>query len=172
MWRLFRGSEVGRATLAGMPILAALPHIGVAQAPSSLARTSAPPVAEIRLDAQSAYGAPVLAGAGIRHPAGPYWSVYYGAGVGRTTRNPAATAIRADAMMRMSLDPFRERSSALYVGGGISATWLGGVAQPTMVLIAGVELPSSGRWLRAIEIGAGNGVRAAVALRRTRPGRR
>lgn len=114
------------------------------------------------------------AGAGYTMPLGAYARAVLAGGVGTSGMHGAhELSVRADAMVRLTTDPFAERSRAPYVGAGLTTRDRGhGSPRTDLLLVVGVDGSARGRWAPAIEIGFGAGVRAGVALRRARQGRR
>jgi hypothetical protein len=82
-----------------------------------------------------------------------------------------ATA-RVEAVGRFHVDPFRQRPWGLYGAAGAGVLWSDS-SEPYLLFAAGAEgSRGSGGWSPALEIGLARGLRVAVALRRTPPGRR
>ena len=80
---------------------------------------------------------------------------------------------RLEVTGRFLLDPFRQSRWGFYGGAGLIARHDDGAeTNGYLTLIAGTELPGSGRMLPALEIGIGGGTRFAFVLRRSRPSRR
>lgn len=148
--------------------LPALAVCATALAVGAGAQEAAPVQYETRLDAITGSQWAVHAGLGVSAPLGTY--VRYGAvaGVG-----PGADGFsgRADLVARFTLDPFREKRWAPYAVLGISARF-GGTSRQDVLLLAGAEGPTVGRFAPAIEAGFGGGIRVGVVLRQSFPRRR
>jgi hypothetical protein len=74
---------------------------------------------------------------------------------------------RVDVMSRFLLDPFRQQRWGLSLGGGLSVR-----RRTFMLVVVDLEGPAMAGWLPALQVGAGGGFRAGLALRRAVAGRR
>lgn len=132
----------------------------------------AAPQWELRADAAAARTPDAFAGAGVNLRAG--WYVRVGAllaaGAVRGRDEVWRGSQRADLAVRFHLDPFGERPIGLYGGAGISAKFVEGRSDPVLTLLVGLEGARRGAWVPALELAVGGGVRAGLALRRTRRG--
>lgn len=111
----------------------------------------------------------ILGGAGIAVPVGTYARIGAVVAAGTFVDAPHRTALRADALLRFHLDPFRQFRRAPYGAAGITAqrgrtgTW-----RPYLLLRAGVEGSPHAGWIPALEAGLGGGAHVSLALRRAR----
>lgn len=125
---------------------------------------------EVRAEAAMArYGsAAVLVGANV--PMGYYVRTGLAAG-GGVADGPDGMmrSLRLDGTVRFLLDPFAEHKWGPYAGGGLSVRQ-NGDARPDvgLLLVLGFEGARRGRWTPAVECSLGEGVRVALAWRRTR----
>lgn len=143
-----------------------------AQHADDLRHVSALPQWEWRADATAAESPDVHAGLGLNVRAG--WYVRVGAAVAAGATRGADDvwrgSQRVDVAARFLLDPFRERPRALYAGGGVSARFVEGRADPVLTLLAGLEGRARKHYTPSVELTLGGGLRLGVVLRRTRPG--
>lgn len=128
------------------------------------------PQLEWRADASAARRPDAHLGVGVNLRAGWYVRVGAGLATGATRGRDAVwrSSQRAELALRFHLDPFGERRRGVYGGAGVAARLVDGRSRPVLTLIAGVEGATVGRWIPALELVMGDGVRAGVALRRTR----
>lgn len=113
-------------------------------------------------------------GAGLGFPLGTYARAVVAAGMGTALVNGGdRLSARAEALLRLTTDPFAEQRRALTVAAGLS-TRTGPPDGPrtALVLLVGVDGRARGGWAPGAELGLGGGVRAGVALRQVRGGRR
>ncbi len=105
----------------------------------------------------------------------------YAAGVGLAWRDDQRTRLapavalgalgngrlgaRADLAIHFLLDPKRPSGSAIYGGGGLTASIAGGRVTPYALLVLGAENAPGGAGGSFIEIGVGGGVRLAIGYR-------
>ena len=129
---------------------------------------------EVRADYIGARTRAAHVGVGLSVPVSTYVRLGGVAGGGQAwTDSTRAFSGRVDALARFVVDPLREARWAPYAAGGFSALydasdrWRG-----VLVGALGIEGPSSGGVVPALEIGFGGGTRVGVSLRRTMPGRR
>jgi hypothetical protein len=87
------------------------------------------------------------------------------------TGNRAGRAARADATVRLLLDPFGEVARGYYVGGGLTASWTD-ERRAGLMLLVGVEGKVRRGHRLAAELALGQGLRGAVIIRRARPNAR
>ena len=147
--------------------------LALAPARAQLASPNAP-LPELRVDALFGDDAIVHVGGGVGWPLSTYVRLVAIAGAGaRWAPEGPEPSVRADLLARFNFDPLRQSRWALYGAGGVSALWDETEdGRGRLVAIVGLEGPARGNWGSAFEIGLGGGVRASVALRRARPGRR
>jgi len=129
---------------------------------------------EARADFINARAAAAHLGVGVSVAAGTYVRFGLVAAAGQAWRDGESEAAgRVDALVRFVPDPFREFRWAPYAAGGVSAMydtderWRG-----VLVGVLGVEGPSLGSVVPAIEVGFGGGTRVGAVVRRALPGRR
>jgi hypothetical protein len=123
---------------------------------------------ELRADVIGPRPYTVQPGGGITVALGYYARV--SASIGYALRNDTTLIDgrwRGDLLGRFILDPFRQQRWGFAVGAGLSFR-----QRPYLTVIAEVEGPELGRWLPAIQVGAGGGFRAGAVLRRAVKGRR
>jgi hypothetical protein len=163
---------VTRRTLAwGVAVVScAASHAGVAQGPND------PRLApEVRADLIAGSQPAVQIGGGMQIPAGYYVRIGLDAAVGmRTDAVPAGGSSsrldgRIDLLTRFLLDPFRQSSYGLSVGGGVALR-----AEPNdrvrPLLLVAVDLEGRRREngiVPALQVGLGGGLRIGVVLRRS-----
>ena len=125
---------------------------------------------EVRVEAVVAQRASTLVMAGANVPMGLYVRAGAAAGVGAVAvGGRARLAQRADFSLRFLLDPFAETGWGPYVGGGFTVRRDGTDRGDAGLLLAlGVEGRRGRRWSPAVELALGEGVRAALVLRRSR----
>ena len=150
--------------------IAAALACGLAAArPAAAQRASAPPRrVELRVDAltQDRVDA-VHALAGIALPIGTYTRVGLLAGGGAAQRSGSTVgSVRADAIARFALDPYRQSRWGVSAGGGITVRHEPGLGtRGHLALVVDAEGPARGGMAPAIQLGLGGGVRLGVALR-------
>jgi len=131
-----------------------------------------PPYAEYRVDAISARGTALEAGAGVSVPAGIYVRLGFDGAAGAMWRDDAAHAAgRVDAIARFMLDPFREVPVGLSVGGGLTVPYVQGdkTVRPLLVAVVDIEGRMRGRFTPALQLGLGGGARLGVVIRTSPP---
>ena len=125
---------------------------------------------EARLDASMARRGSAVVMVGANTALGYYVRAggAVGAGVADAGRS-AVFATRADLTLRFLLDPFAEHRWGPYAGGGLTVRRDGSArANAGLLVLLGVEARAARRWTPALEVGLGEGVRVAVALRKSR----
>ena len=152
-------NEVGRyATLLIAVIIA--PRPSIAQAP--------PITREFRVDGIAARHPAIESGASLVIASGIYVRNALTVAGGITGRDSESSAVgRVEFVSRFLLDPFRESSYGLSVGGGFGVTNLAHVARwrPYLAGVLDVELKSSPGLTPAIQLGLGGGARLGLVLR-------
>ena len=140
----------------------ALPRAGQAQAIA--------PRPELRLDVLGASPYSVQLGGGVNLGAGYYQRVELDGAAGARRRNGALVGTaRADALMRLLLDPFGQQRWALSLAGGVSLRYeAGDKVRPYLAGVLDFEGPSTHGVRTAYQLGFGGGVRFGVVLRRSR----
>lgn len=126
---------------------------------------------EFRADAIVANGTAVQGGAGLAVPVGVYVRFSVDGAVGeRWTQGVSATEGRVDAIARFLLDPLRENSTALSIGGGLSTPIRrDGAHTPYLTVVVDVEGRRRAGWTPGVEAGLGGGARIGLVLRRSPP---
>ena len=136
---------------------------------------------ELRGDVILGHRAAVHLGAGVQVPLGIYVRLGLIGAAGRRlgsdgARPPGGSRVsgRADILARFLLDPFRQSTYGLSLGGGLSVRAESGErVRPVLLVAVDVEGRRSRRGLvPAIQVGLGDGVRVGVVLRRAAPGSR
>ncbi|HET7190074.1 MAG TPA: hypothetical protein VFI52_18105 [Gemmatimonadaceae bacterium] len=152
----------------------AAPHEASAQMPESPGL-----MPEVRGDVILGRHAAVQLGVGVQIPAGYYVRVGVDGAVGvridessLSTRHPLDG--RLDVLARFLLDPFRQTSYGLSLGGGMSLrAEQGDRVRPVLLVAVDVEGRRSRRGLvPAMQVGLGGGTRIGVVLRRGAAGAR
>lgn len=164
-------------TVASLVALAARPTAAVAQP----AGTAGAVRGETRLDVAAAADPLVLAGGGLVADAGTYTRVAVLAGAGAAFAGDRAggraggarAAGEGAVVLRFLVDPFRQASRGLYVGGGVAGRVQEG-ERPRWHLVGAVGLEGRrrGGLAPAVELGVGGGARLAVVLRQAPRDRR
>jgi hypothetical protein len=159
-----------------LALAAAAPHRVVAQQPA------APSISpELRADALLGHQPAVQVGGGVQIPLGYYVRLGIDGAVGMRIGDAASLARstsrldgRVDLLVRFLLDPFRQTSHGLSVGGGMGLrAEPGDRARPVLLVAVDVEGRRSARgWAPAVQLGLGGGVRVGVVLRRGAEGAR
>lgn len=154
--------------------LSAVPRDARAQSPENPGL-----MPEVRGDVIFGRHAAVQLGAGVQIPAGYYVRVGVDGAVGtRIGETSPATQRsvdgRLDVLVRFLLDPFRQTSYGLSLGGGMSLrAEQGDHVRPLLLVAAEVEGSRSTRGLvPALQVGLGGGTRIGVVLRRGAQGAR
>ena len=133
------------------------------------ARSSFPPL-ELRVDAinvRSAHEGTVHGGIGTNVPLGPYVRFEIDAAGGVTKRDSVDhRSGRVDALARFLVDPFRETTWGLSIGGGVSSMFAEGArTHEYLVVLVDVETPRIGALSPAVQIGLGGGARIGIIAR-------
>lgn len=125
---------------------------------------------ELRADLSVARHTAAVLMAGINVPLGIYLRAGAAVGLGATSIDGATQqASRADVTVRFLLDPFAESRWGPYVGGGLTARRDGHErARAGLLIVLGLEGKQGKQWNTAGELALGEGLRAAVILRRPR----
>ncbi len=150
----------GGAALRAGVVLALLGLVFVSRAPAQQLR------AELRSDGIFATQAAWLAGAGVSTPLARSVTLA-AAGMGAVARQTVAERGRLEVLGRFLLDPERQSSASVYIGGGAAAVirddhrWTG-----VLTVMVGVELGRARRWVPFVETGVGGGVRVAGGVRK------
>lgn len=134
---------------------------------------------ELRGDVILGRRAAVQLGAGVQIPAGYYVRVGVIGAVGVRIDDPTPPTQhrmdgRLDVLARFLLDPFRQTSYGLSLGGGMSLrAEPGDRVRPVLLVAVDVEGRRSRRGLvPAVQVGLGGGTRIGVVLRRGSAGAR
>jgi hypothetical protein len=160
-----------RAVALACALLMMVPRVAVSQRPPA----PLSPQWELRADATVAPRPAGHAGAGINVRAGSYVrlgvAVLAGVASGPAADPDTRFSQRADASARFLLDPFAEQARGWYGGAGFTARRDGDAAwKGDLMLVIGVEGAARGRWIPAVEVALGGGVRMGVVLRNRRRG--
>ena len=168
------GRVVSHRRLVVLAVSIGLSVIGAGQAVAQRAASAPRAQPEARADFINARAAAAHLGIGVSVAAGTYVRLGLVAAAGQAWRDGDGVAAgRIDALARFVADPLRESRWAPYAAGGISGMydtaerWRG-----VLVGVLGVEGPSLGSVVPAIEVGFGGGTRVGAVLRRSLPGRR
>lgn len=164
-----------RAATIAVAMLVVLPGIGFAQGfPGGQASTPSRSRWEGRLDAFTGSADAIHAGLGVATELGTYFRLAGIVGAGAAdVGDETAVSGRAEIVGRFVLDPLRQAKWGLYGATGVLVRHDDGPGTHGFVtLLVGLELPSGGRTVPAVEVGMGGGVRLAFVLRRGRLGRR
>lgn len=147
--------------------MAALPRQVGAQVPESPGL-----VPELRGDVILGRQAAVQLGAGVQVPAGYYVRVGVDGAVGVRIEDAGASTRsrlggRLDVLARFLLDPFRQTSYGLSLGGGMSLrAEQGDRVRPVLLVAAEIEGRRSTRGVvPALQVGLGGGARVGIVLR-------
>lgn len=160
--------------LVVLAALSAMPHDARAQSPENPGL-----MPEVRGDVIFGRQAAVQLGAGVQIPAGYYVRVGVGGAVGSRIGETSPSTRRGldgrlDVLVRFLLDPFRQTSYGLSLGGGMSLRAEQGDHVRPLLLVAGeIEGRRSTRGVvPALQVGLGGGARIGVVLRRGAQGAR
>jgi hypothetical protein len=125
-------------------------------------------VPELRLDATSSHIPRLELSGGAIVPLGTYVRLALTAGGGVAREDGLTRKVgRGDAIMRFELDPLKQHSRGLYLGGGLSLLGRDGPhVRGYLALVGGVEFKPRAGWVPTIEAGLGGGARIAVSVRR------
>jgi hypothetical protein len=154
---------------------ASVPRLARAQQPQLPS-----PMPELRADVITGHQSAVQFGAGVQIPAGYYARIGIDVAAGvptgsenRLSGHPSIDG-RLDVLARFLLDPFRQTSYGLSLGGGIGLRAEPGHRVRPLILVAlDIEGRRSARgWVPAVQVGLGGGIRLGVVLRRGAPGGR
>jgi hypothetical protein len=168
-------SAIGRGSRALVVVCAALFAAATnANGQANRRPTPARVQPEARADYIDARASAAHLGIGFSVPAGTYVRLGAVGAAGQAWKDgETSMAGRVDALARFVVDPLRESRWAPYAAGGIGALydesdrW-----RAVLVGALGMEGPSAGGVVPAVEIGFGGGARFGIALRRAMPGRR
>jgi hypothetical protein len=125
--------------------------------------------AQVEIRAEGYWDSSILGAFGVAVPAGTYARLGGVLAAGRYLNEPRRTALRADAVLRFHVDPFRQSRVAMYGAAGMSVrhdqdrSW-----RPYMIARVGIEGSTRSRWLPAVEAGLGGGAHLALVIRRAR----
>jgi len=105
--------------------------------------------------------------AGVALPVGTYTRIGLLAGGGAAhVAGATVGSVRADAIARFVLDPYRQSRWGISAGGGITVRHEPGLGtRGHLALVLDAEGPARGRVAPALQLGLGGGVRFGVALR-------
>lgn len=139
-----------------------------ALAPRGAGAQAIPPAPEVRADLLGPAPYALELGAGVNLGAGYYQRVELDAAGGVRGRDGTLIGTgRADALMRLLLDPFGQRRWGLSLAGGLSVRYdAGGKARPYLAGALDLEGPISHGVRTAYQLGLGDGVRIGVVIRR------
>ncbi len=154
--------RVGGALLAALLVLAGSAACVEAQ--------HIAPRPEFRADVLGAAPYTLQLGGGVNLGAGYYQRVELDAAAGARRRDGVLLGTgRADALMRLLLDPFGQQHWALSLAGGVSLRYeAGDKVRPYLTGVLDFEGPVNDGVRVAYQLGFGGGVRFGVVLRRTR----
>jgi len=143
--------------------------LGLAGAAVHLDAQRIAPRPEFRADVLGAAPYAVQVGGGVNLGAGYYQRVELDAAAGALRRNGALRGTgRADALMRLLLDPFGQQHWALSLAGGVSLRYeAGDKVRPYLTGVLDFEGPVNHGVRVAYQLGFGGGGRFGVVLRRT-----
>lgn len=154
------------ARAVGLLLLIAIP------ARPASGQPAAPPAPQGELRAVSTLGpaAGILAGAGVGVRMGWYARVGVGAAAGAVRRAPGwRDRQQFDLTARFLLDPYGERRVGLYGGAGLGLAREGAVSsRGELLFLVGAEGALRGRFVPAVEVVVGGGVRVQGVLRTRR----
>ncbi|HEX8724577.1 MAG TPA: hypothetical protein VF737_04200 [Gemmatimonadaceae bacterium] len=127
------------------------------------------PRPEVRVDLLGAAPYTAQLGAGVNLGAGYYQRVELDVAGGALRRGGALEGTaRADALMRLLLDPFGQQRWGLSLAGGVSVRYeAGDRVRPYLTGALDFEGPVSHGVRMAYQLGFGGGVRVGVVFRRT-----
>lgn len=153
--------------LALVALLALRPRAARAQEPGGVQP-------ELRVDLLTPHPTVGQVGAGLEIPFG--WYTRLGLIVAGGAARDSGIVVgsgRGDVIVRFLLDPFRESTWGLSLGGGVSVRYepLRGWRE-YLAVVADVEGPSRGPVIPALQVGLGGGARVGLVLRRAMPLRR
>ncbi|HUX33230.1 MAG TPA: hypothetical protein VMV51_05100 [Gemmatimonadaceae bacterium] len=150
--------------------MAALAGAWLTAPTARLAAQAIAPSPEVRADVLGAAPYALQLGAGVNLGAGYYQRVELDGAVGARRRGGALVGSgRADALMRLLLDPFGQRRWALSLAGGVSLRYeAGDKVRPYLAGALDLEGPVTHGIRTAYQVGVGGGVRVGIVLRRTR----
>jgi len=107
---------------------------------------------------------------GVMVPAGTYLRAGLVGGLGSSRDGLSG---RIDVVGRFHLDPFRESRWAPYAGGGLTTRFdEGSKARGYLLIVFGIDGPSSGGMTTSVEAGLGGGGRIGIFIRRANAERR
>ena len=148
----------------GTALVIALAALG----PRTARAQGLPPQPEVRADLLGAAPYALQLGAGVNLGAGYYQRVELDAAAGARRRGGALVGTeRADALMRLLLDPFGQRRWGLSLAGGVSLRYeAGDKVRPYLAGAVDLEGPIRHGVRVAYQVGFGGGVRVGVVIRR------
>jgi hypothetical protein len=128
------------------------------------------PRPELRADVLGTSPYTVQLGGGVNLGAGYYQRVELDAAAGAARRGGAVVGTaRADALMRLLLDPFGQERWALSLAGGVSLRYAAGDrVRPYLTGALDFEGPVNHGVRVAYQLGFGGGLRFGIVLRRNR----
>lgn len=140
----------------------------------ALAQDASTPQPELRIDVLTPHPTAAQLGAGVEIPFGWYTraGVIVAGGPARDSGRVVGSG-RGDVIVRFLLDPFRESTWGLSLGGGVSVRYepLRGWRE-YLAVVVDVEGPSGGPIIPALQVGLGGGARVGLVVRRAIPLRR
>jgi hypothetical protein len=163
-----------RTVIVGVITAVALSTAGSRASAQSRAQRPPKLQPEARVDFIDARSAAAHLGIGLSMPASMYVRLGIVGAAGRAWNDGTTTAAgRVDGLVRFVVDPLREFRWAPYASGGVGAIYDGSERwRAVLVGVLGIEGPSRGSLVPALELGFGGGARIGVVVRRTMPGRR
>ncbi|MDA1080658.1 MAG: hypothetical protein O2973_03120 [Gemmatimonadetes bacterium] len=164
------GGTVGGGTVGGAATILAL--AGVAASGLGAQQFRIAPRVQPEVSAAAALGGDggaMFVGAGANVPAGYYVRVAGSTAVGVGRRADQAPLVRAQVVGRFLIDPFRQRRTGPYVGGGLVGNWRSADhGRVALLFVAGLELPSRLGWEPGVELAVGSGITIAFVARHSR----
>lgn len=121
---------------------------------------------ELRIDWFGGRASALHAGGGLSVRAGNYVRVGMNAGAGAAWSDSVRNVAHADLTARFMLDPFRQQTLGLSMGGGIAARHEGDGVRAFALLFVDAEAGRGRGWTPFIRAGVGGGVRIAGGIRR------
>ncbi len=161
-------ARAGALTRGSRVVVAVLLALGGAAARGRAQQIAPRP--ELRADVLGAAPYSVQLGAGVNLGAGYYQRVELDAAAGALRRDGVLQGTaRADALMRLLLDPFGQHRWGVSLAGGVSLRYgAGDKVRPYLTGVLDFEGPINHGVRVAYQLGFGGGVRFGVVLRRTR----
>jgi len=169
-----RSTRVSATTVRGSVLVRLAICCGVLAPVSAIRGQAQSRLPEARLDVISGRSTSTQLGLAVTLGGAAYTRLALGAAAGRTWKHGESRgSARVDGVGRFHLDPTRASPWGLYFAGGVSGLYDGFERCRVLLTTAiGLELPSRGTGVLAVELGLGGGVRVALALRRGRRDRR